>query len=300
MKDIFLLKSLKPVFIILLTLIIFPPFYFAQGGNLFLPNSEFQLDTTAVYGPIRLPWPYGTWPVVCFGDSNFLVAWQDWRRDDPDIFATRVSQSGVVLDTAGIDISTAIGNHCPSDIGFDGTNYFIFWEFERPGNPYHWDIYGTRISQSGQVLDSTGIPLIGWPGDQQCPSIAFDGTNFLIVWENGNLDPNIYAARVTPSGTVLDPNGIVIANQPYIEIYPSVAFDGTNYLVVWTEELVPLEYDLYGKRVSPAGIVLDTAKIVISNAPGVQGLNSVAFDGINYLGIDNINGLRYTIIYWIS
>ncbi|TET17101.1 MAG: hypothetical protein E3J78_07990 [Candidatus Cloacimonadota bacterium] len=70
--------------------------------------------------------------------------------------------------------------------------------------------------------------------NQYGPSIAFDGTNYLIVWTDGrdSLDV-IYGARVSQSGTVLEPDGFALLAENDEQINPVVAFDGENYLVAW-------------------------------------------------------------------
>ena len=46
---------------------------------------------------------------------------------------------------------------------------------------------------------------------------------------------DLYGARVTPAGTILDPQGFAIADTSRGEGKPAVAFNGVNYLVVWPD-----------------------------------------------------------------
>jgi hypothetical protein len=76
--------------------------------------------------------------------------------------------------------------------------------------------------------------ICGERGVQYGPSIGFDGTNFLVTWTDGRDSlEQIYAARVNTSGTVLDPGGFPVKTENDEQISSDIAFDGTNYLVVW-------------------------------------------------------------------
>ncbi|NOR17775.1 T9SS type A sorting domain-containing protein, partial [candidate division WOR-3 bacterium] len=278
------------------------------------------------------------YPMVAFGDTGFLVVWEDRRNGflDPDIYSTRLSQEGVVLDSVGIVISTIANRQmCPS-VAFDGTNFLLAWL------DYHYessnaDIYAARVNSSGVVLDSATIAVVVGSNNQfpsvafdganylivwrrnttifgrrvsqtgeilgqpfvisnaaygrQSPSASFDGTNYLVVWKderNSNypdIVSDIYGARVSPLGTVLDPTGIAISTAPSDQKYPSLAFDGTNYLVVWQDRRNSFYDDIYGTRVSQAGRILDTAGIAISTASFYQYSPAIAFDGCNFLTV---------------
>jgi hypothetical protein len=169
-------------------------------------------------------------------------------------------------------------------IAFDGTTYMVVWCDNREGN----DIYGARVTSAGAgvLLDQTGIPISTAVGCQTSPAIAFNGTDYLVVWvdyRNGSQG-DIYAARVSPSGKVLDPEGIVISSAPGSQLSPAIAFDGADYLVVWQDARGgDWDCDIYGSRVSPSGVVLDVGGIAISTAPGSQAEPAVAFGGTNYL-----------------
>lgn len=76
----------------------------------------------------------------------------------------------------------------------------------------------------------TGSGLQGAAGDQLHVAVAFDGSNYLVVWEDHRSSgSDIYGARVTPAGTVLDPGGIAISAGSGDQINPAAAFDGTNF-----------------------------------------------------------------------
>jgi hypothetical protein len=248
-------------------------------GTRVTPSGE-VLDTSGI--PISTAVNNQYYPSIASDGIDYLVVWYDDRGLDRDIYGARVSQSGEVLDTLGIPISTAVNNQSYPSIAFDGTNYLVVWDDYRSGSAY--DIYGARVRLSGEILDTSGIPISTAVNNQSYPSIAFDGINYFIVWhDDRGLDRDIYGAMVSQSGEVLDTLGIPISTETLGQSYPSIASDGTNYLVVWHDYRSDFAYDIYGARVTSSGEVLDTAGIPISTAANWQSSPTIAFDGLNYL-----------------
>jgi hypothetical protein len=261
---------------------------------------EFLLDTTIVYNVSPSSQEQ---PSLAFDGVNYLVVWHDGRSESSyDIYGARVSPSGVVLDSAGFAISTAFDDQWAPDVAFDGVNYLVVW-MDRRNDPHQsYDIYGARVSPAGSVLDPDGFAISIDPSHQAFPSVAFDGVNYLVVWDDGRNTStlsDIYGARVTPSGVVLDPAGIQIFSAPGAQWSTSVAFDGANYLVAWEDRRnEPTDDgDIYAARVTPSGVVLDTAGIAISTVAYEQWGPKVGFDGTNYLvaWCDYRNGSDYNI-----
>jgi hypothetical protein len=114
-------------------------------------------------------------------------------------------------------------------LAFDGTNFLVTWADHRAGS-WNWDVYGTRVSQDGVVLDPSGIAISTAPHQQRVPDVAFDGSNYLVVWDDARAAPgvDVYGARVSSAGSVLDPSGIAITTAPQIQGGPALEFDGTN------------------------------------------------------------------------
>ncbi|NWG28524.1 MAG: T9SS type A sorting domain-containing protein [Ignavibacteriaceae bacterium] len=159
-------------------------------------------------------------------------------------------------------------------------NFLVVWGDERNATD---DIYCARVNQQGNLLDQNGILVSSANDDQRYPAVAFNGTNYFIVWEDqrSGVDDDIYGARVTTSGTVLDQNGIVISNASGDQEDPRISFDGTNYLVVWDDDRSGVD-DVYGARVTTSGTVLDPNGIPISTANDQQEYASVVFNGTNF------------------
>jgi PASTA domain len=231
-------------------------------------------------------------PAVAFDGTNYLVAWMDDRlgtHTSYEIYGARVTPAGVVLDPNGIFISAPLspyGALLRPALAFDGTNYLVVWRDDR-SQPS--DIYGARVSPGGVVLDQDPIPIAGNAAWADGAAIAFDGTNYLVAWEDLGAGLDIHGARVSPAGVVLDPGGIPISTAANLQGWPAIAFDGTNYLLAWGDFRSRC-CDVYGARVSPGGSVLDSGGIPISTGANLENtIPALAFDGTNYLVAWNDN-----------
>lgn len=168
------------------------------------------------------------------------------------------------------------GGGADPQVAFDGTNYLAVW-VDRT-------VRGARIeAATGKLLDPTGFVIAQdfGPSDivsNDSPSVAYDGTNFLVVWTTfrrpkpnaGALAFGIHATRVTPAGKILDesPKPIVVDAAPKgaRDVSPSVAFDGTNHVVVFARADASATYaSLHVVRVSKAGTVVGTAATVTAS-----------------------------------
>jgi hypothetical protein len=220
--------------------------------------------------------------------TDFLVAWRDNRNGalNEDIYATRVRSDGVVLDLSGLTICTNSGHQFVPVIASDGTNYMVAWVDQRSSSTSR-DIYINRVMGSGAVLDGNGIGVCITNGTQSYVAIANSGTTFLVAWDDdrnwSTTGSDVYAARVTSAGTVLDTNGFLIATGTNSQNRPGVASVGTNFLVAWQHDTGgSTSYDIYGARVTTAGVVLDAGGFAISNTSSNQFVPAVGSNGSDY------------------
>ncbi|HSM93065.1 MAG TPA: hypothetical protein VLT47_09260, partial [Anaeromyxobacteraceae bacterium] len=233
-------------------------------------------------------------PVVAWGGTNYLVLWQDLRAGNWDVFGARVRGSdGAVLDPGGRPIASDPAQQNPAQqnypaVAWDGTNFFVAWqELRSAALPDDYDIYAVRLGADAAPVDAVAIPISTAVRAQEYPSVAWDGTNYLVAWQDyrGGGSYDVYGARVrAANGAVLDAGGFVISDAQYEQKYPAVAWDGTDYLVVWQDLRSGTSWDIYGARVRGADRgVLDVGGIVVSGAGDHQQCPAVAWDGTDFL-----------------
>jgi hypothetical protein len=176
-------------------------------------------------------------------------------------------------------------NHLPS-VAFGNSFisfYLAVWSRKTPSG---FDIYGTRITKNGDIVDEEGIPICTAPNDQMFPSVLWDGENFFVVWQdmrNGKRW-DIYGARVSLDGQVFPPDGISVAigKSSNDQVAPVISFDGENYLIVWQGRRTSKTWNIYFTKVSKGLEVLEEKPVPVSPSIKDQASPAVAFDGENY------------------
>ena len=223
-----------------------------------------------------------TRPYIGFDGTQYMVAWTDDRTGQEDIYTSRVSTAGAVLDPSGLLASKAGNMQLNPAAAYDGTNYLVVWQDNRAGASL--DIWGARLSTAAKVLDPAGIAVSTASGDQIDPAVAFDGTNFLVVWRDdragsGGSGADIYGARISKAGAVLDASGLAISTASGDQARPAVTHDGTNFLAAWQDGRTAGGSDIYAARISAAGALLDTGGIAVSVAGDDQQRPALAAGG---------------------
>jgi hypothetical protein len=200
--------------------------------------------------------------IVADGAGGAIVAWEDGRNADFDIFAQHVLASGDV-DAAwpadGRALCTAAGDQLTRGLIADGAGgAIVAWTGIPGGTPNH--IYAQHVLASGAVDPAWPAALITASYSQSNPTMVADGAGgAIIAWNDSRTNyANIYAQHVLASG-VLDPAWPVDGLAPcpiaqHYQSYPAIASDGVGgAIITWLEDRNEIYKDIYAQHVLASG-----------------------------------------------
>ncbi len=196
------------------------------------------------------------------GNNQYFMVWFDNRNGNDDVYGSRVSSNGVLLDGSGLVITSASGNQKNPRITDrrpgDGVDYYVVaWVDFRNGSVP--DVYGARVNSSGVKVGGDFV-ISGGSSDQRAISVDIDylrTKNAMVTWtdnRNGALD--IYSTQVNPG------SGAVNGNFPLVEtggedkrgplVFYSADFGGVDngYLLLWRQSN-GVDQDIYNIKLWP-------------------------------------------------
>jgi hypothetical protein len=195
--------------------------------------------------------------IVSDGSGGAIVAWEDDRNGSFDIYAQRVTATGVPQWTAdGVGLCSASGNQQNPDLVSDGSGgAIVAWADYRdaPGGP---DVYVQRVNAlSAPQWTSDGVALSDQYGVYEVSlSIVSDGSGGAIVaWRDNRDDPDydIYARRVAAAGVPRWTGyGVPVCTAPGTNGAPMIAPDGSGGIIAtWYDGRSSTTYDVYAQRI---------------------------------------------------
>lgn len=141
--------------------------------------------------------------------------------------------------------------------------YLVVWQEGPPtgdGAGPGQSIRAVRVSEHGQVLDTTPIVVCAQPHWKQRPAVAADGQDFLIVWQDfsNGQDWDVRGARISAEGKLRDnAGGFLVSGGRHNQCLPELVFAGDRYVAAWLDMRHWPEYRVYATRIDRDGQVAD-------------------------------------------
>lgn len=258
--------------------------------------------------------------VATNGMDFFVTYWEDRYYGWAQLFGVRVAHDGAILDPGGIEVTDyADYTNFEPAVDFDGSNYVVVYSL----GGFDYDLYTTRVTLDGTILDPQGIPISIAPYYHTSPAVGSgSGGPSVALWEDfrfdGSIEGDIFAATISADGTVgehfcaslgvprqtelrmtttsdgyaavyrsessvgsrivlqrldsagnpVDAEPIEVATGDFNMRSPAVSWNGTLFLVVWEDTS---QEQICGRRVDASGVPIDAGPIPIlpGNMPDV-------------------------------
>ncbi len=179
-------------------------------------------------------------------DNRWLVVWQqNFSHDDPmaGTAFTFVNADGTFSPSATAygPYSTAGGNGL-FEIGLAASDTMaLLVQSNELTSGVETDLVSQTIYPNGSL--GTAVNLTPWIGNQYRPRVAWDGSQFIVVFNDqknrfaphtlDQLDArsDLFGMRISASGTVIDPKGFAFSTSPLAEAFPNIAASaGVSFL----------------------------------------------------------------------
>jgi hypothetical protein len=188
----------------------------------------------------------GATPAAAWNGGEYLVVFAV-PGDRSDLYAVRLDAGGHLLDATPHAITASPGEQTSPAVTSVGGQFLVAWT----------DVDTIRSS----IVSASGEPgpqslLARGLGQQSLPIGTFDGRNLGFAWSE---EGHVLFGRSTLDGTLLDGPGIDLGAGEA----PKIAFNGSEYLVVWSYAPPLANTATRAMRIAPDGTLLDPAPLEI-------------------------------------
>jgi len=223
---------------------------FDLGGDVFQPD-----------GP-NVAWD-GTHWAITFGSGEGF--------GDSDVYLLRLDTGGNPVPPGAVLVQRTTENDWQPDVASQGDGAVqIAWVEAFPE-----DVVGTRVDADASIAPPTELS-VGW-SRQSALRYATNGDEHLAVYRaEGDGLAQILAQRIHASGGAIDAEPILVTEYDegsFLQF--DVAFDGTYYLVAWTDS----SGFVWGIRLDTDGVPVDNFPRIFVSTDAAGEIATAALDG---------------------
>lgn len=230
----------------------------------------------------------GQLSIVSDGSGGAIIAWQDMRNGNYDIYAQKIDSMGnPVWLLNGIPICVDASVQSPPKLAADNSGgAYIVWSDDRGGD---YDIFAVRVDAAGFLYGlANGSPLQIDANNQVNPEICPDGASgAILAYEQYVTDVNagkdIYAQRIDFNCSIMwSGGGVPACIAAYNQVNPKLVNDGLgSAIIVWEDFVNGAQFNIYVQRVFSDAIQWTANGICLRYAAYTSLNPSITYGGTN-------------------
>jgi hypothetical protein len=225
---------------------IFAKRYSSSGSEL---GPKFKVNDNV--GPADQEYP----AVAIDSGGNFVIAWQDQRNGNYDIYTQRYSSTGSPIGSNfKVNDDPGTTNQTAPAVGVNKTGAFVIvWRDTRNGVD---DVYSQRYNSNGSKLGAN-LKVNSGNGTATIwgPSVALDDNgNFMVTWRENPSKPCVAARRYYPTGNPVGPEFQVNEVLSATTQDPDIAINSAGNFVITWKDYRDGSWNTYAQRFNDSGI----------------------------------------------
>jgi hypothetical protein len=176
------------------------------------------------------------------GTKWYVAAHSMWSHNSSQGDAIYATVPPVGPPVQAVNPTPYSGGSGDLDIAFSGSVSLLVWRNNSLSNANN-SIAG-RIMLSNGALQPAFV-IAEAPGRQLRPTVAWDGQNFVVAWEDErnqgaffDARTDVYATRVSEAGVVLDPSAFAVCATPEGDTAPSILTRGPGRTLITSSRFV--------------------------------------------------------------
>ena len=217
------------------------------------------------------------------------------------VFSVAVASA---INTVSDSVRLALGVSGNPAGAYGGGTHLSAWAGAAEGGS---DVFARGWTGAG-VVDAA-FPVSSASGVQEQPAMEWDGTTFLVVWQDRRgSTADIYGQRVAPDGTLVGPE-IAVTTASADQISPRVAWNGatSEFMVAWTDyrncydDACGVYPDLFAQRIADDGTLVGSNFALVAESPTWKAISALEWEpvGGGYLAATSTldGGYRQAVIH---
>jgi hypothetical protein len=192
--------------------------------------------------------------IISDGAAGAIVAWEDSRTGNYDIYAQHIRPSSAMAWlSGGVVLCSEAGSQSNLGITTDGAGgAIVAWQDNRTG--VEVDIYAQRVNDVGAaVWDYNGLAVCTAAGLQNPPVLLSDGAGGAIAtWQDDRFDNDVYAQAISAPGVARWlTDGVPLGAAVRDQMAPVAAEDGAGGVIAAWNDGRSGGNHVYGQRAEP-------------------------------------------------
>jgi hypothetical protein len=196
---------------------------------------------------------------VAESGGGVMLAWQDLRSGNYDIYAQRLDDSGSsVWAAGGVALCVEGTSQRLPLLVADGAGGAIVAWIDSRGGVSNFDLYAQRVSAAGAPQWAPdGVVVCAAPGNQSNLAVDSDASGgAVLTWQDarGGATPDIYAQRLTLTGQALwGANGTAVSTAAAEQQAPVIIPDRFGGAIIAWSDRRDGDDDVYAAQINSGG-----------------------------------------------